>query len=138
MIGSRGGVGAGANLHSDHVKTRCSELVQDLDGVALGANRADLMDENRQLASITHTARSSPVLWSYNGGSTVVLGGLEGSVERGEPVDSATKGEVVKSSGHLVSWSDGFVELGSSVFQGESSKSRAKWWEGRGRLVGES
>lgn len=34
--------GAGASLHSDHVKTRISELVQDLDGVALGANRADL------------------------------------------------------------------------------------------------
>lgn len=37
------GAGAGASLHSDHVKTRISELVQDLDGVALGANRADLI-----------------------------------------------------------------------------------------------
>lgn len=41
------------------------------------------------------------------------MGGLEGSVERGEPVDSATKGEVVKSSGHLVSRADELAELES-------------------------
>lgn len=43
---------------------------------------------------------------AYDGCSAVVLGGLVGSVERGEPVDSATKGEVVKSGGHLVSRAD--------------------------------
>lgn len=43
VAGSRAGAGAGASLHSDHVKTRSSELVQDLDRVALGANRADLV-----------------------------------------------------------------------------------------------
>lgn len=43
VIGSVAGAAAGASLHSDHVKTRISELVQDLDGVALGTNRADLI-----------------------------------------------------------------------------------------------
>lgn len=61
---------------------------------------------------------------SYNRSSAVVLGGLEGSVERGEPVDSATKGEVVKSSGHFVSRSDGLAELGSRVSQVESAEER--------------
>lgn len=41
--GDGAGAGDGASLHSDHVKTRISELVQDLDGVALGANGADLI-----------------------------------------------------------------------------------------------
>lgn len=46
---------------------------------------------------------------SYNRCSAVVLGGLEGSVEIGEPVDSATKGKVVKSGGHLVTRAGGFA-----------------------------
>lgn len=55
------------------------------------------------------TANSAQIVDSYNGCAAVVLGGLVGSVERGEPVDSATKGEVVESSGHLVSRAEGFA-----------------------------
>lgn len=55
------------------------------------------------------------------------MGGLEGSVERGEPVDSATKGEVVKSSGHLVSRADGMAELGSRVSKARERKGETVW-----------
>lgn len=36
---------------------------------------------------------------SYDGSAAVVLGGLEGGVELGEPVDAASEGEVVESGG---------------------------------------
>lgn len=54
---------------------------------------------------------------SYNGGAAVILGGLEGRVELGEPVDPAPEGEVVES--------------GSSHFFGLGSSGRSGGWSGQ-------